>query len=77
MALQIAAEQPSLYLDVKAAADRARLIEPALFLKRHADKPVILDEVPRLSNHTGQRRRLRCSALRAPPGQSPKPQCLR
>ncbi|MEB3167313.1 MAG: ATP-binding protein [Synechococcaceae cyanobacterium] len=48
LALQIAAEQPSHYLDLEAAADRARLAEPALFLERHADKLVILDEVQRL-----------------------------
>ncbi|MFM7238840.1 MAG: ATP-binding protein [Cyanobium sp.] len=48
MALQLAESIPSLYLDLEAAADRARLAEPALFLERHADKLVILDEVQRL-----------------------------
>lgn len=48
LALQLAESIPSLYLDLEAAADRARLAEPALFLERHADKLVILDEVQRL-----------------------------
>jgi predicted AAA+ superfamily ATPase len=48
LALQLANEVPSLYLDLESTADRARLAEPALFLERHADKLVILDEVQRL-----------------------------
>jgi predicted AAA+ superfamily ATPase len=48
LALQLAASLPSLYLDLEATADRARLAEPALFLERHADKLVILDAVQRL-----------------------------
>ena len=48
LALQLAASLPSLYLDLEATADRARLAEPSLFLERHADKLVILDEVQRL-----------------------------
>jgi len=48
LALQLAATTPSLYLDLEASADLARLSEPSLFLQRHADKLVILDEVQRL-----------------------------
>ena len=48
LALQLAATIPSLYLDLEASADLARLSEPSLFLQRHADKLVILDEVQRL-----------------------------
>jgi predicted AAA+ superfamily ATPase len=48
LALQIGRELPSLYLDLEATADRARLAEPALFLERHAERLVILDEVQRL-----------------------------
>jgi uncharacterized protein len=35
----------SLYLDLEKASDRAKLIDPELFLKAHADKTVILDEI--------------------------------
>jgi len=48
LALQLGQTLPSVYLDLESAADRARLAEPVLFLNRHADKLVILDEVQRL-----------------------------
>ena len=48
LALQIGRELPSLYLDLEASADRARLAEPALFLERHGERLVIFDEVQRL-----------------------------
>jgi len=48
LALQLAATTPSLYLDLEASPDLARITEPSLFLQRHADKLVILDEVQRL-----------------------------
>jgi len=48
LALQLAATTPSLYLDLEASADLARLGEPSLFLQRHTDKLVILDKVQRL-----------------------------
>ena len=48
LALQLAATTPSLYLDLEASADLARISEPSLFLQRHAEKLVILDEVQRL-----------------------------
>ncbi|MFN3996683.1 ATP-binding protein [Algoriphagus sp.] len=35
----------SLYLDLEKASDRAKLVDPELFLKAHADKTVILDEI--------------------------------
>ena len=50
LALQLAEERASLYLDLETQADRSKLSEPALFLERHADKLVILDEVQRLPN---------------------------
>jgi predicted AAA+ superfamily ATPase len=48
LALDTAAERPSLYLDLEALADRERLSDPVLFLQRHADKLVVLDEVHRM-----------------------------
>lgn len=44
----IAEDTPSLYLDLETMADRAKLSEPALFLKQHTDKLIILDEIHRL-----------------------------
>ena len=43
----VAAERPSLYLDLESPSDKAKLAEPELFLRRHADKLVILDEIQR------------------------------
>ena len=48
LAQQLAASQPSLYLDLEAPSDRAKLAEPELYLRQHSDKLVILDEVQRL-----------------------------
>lgn len=48
LAERIAETRDSLYLDLEAAADRARLSEPALYLAAHEKKLVILDEVQRL-----------------------------
>jgi uncharacterized protein len=47
LALAIAEERPSVYLDLESTADRARLAEPALYLADHADELVILDEIHR------------------------------
>lgn len=47
LALAVADERPSIYLDLESEADRAKLAEPELYLDRHADKLVILDEVHR------------------------------
>jgi uncharacterized protein len=38
-------EKESLYLDLEKSSDRAKLVDPELFLKAHADKTVILDEI--------------------------------
>jgi predicted AAA+ superfamily ATPase len=48
LALQIGDQRPSIYLDLEAAADRDKLSDPVLFLARHADKLVILDEIHRM-----------------------------
>jgi uncharacterized protein len=50
LALTIAEERPSIYLDLESDADRAKLTEPELYLAEHTDKLVILDEVHRLPN---------------------------
>ncbi len=50
LALTIAEQRPSIYLDLESDADRARLAEPELYLAGHEDKLVILDEVQRLPN---------------------------
>lgn len=47
LALAIADERPSLYLDLEAASDRAKLADPALFLRAQEDRLVILDEIHR------------------------------
>lgn len=48
LALSLAEKTPSLYLDLESRADRAKLSDPALFLERHEDRLVILDEVHRV-----------------------------
>jgi len=48
LALSLADKTPSLYLDLESRADRAKLSDPALFLERHEDRLVILDEVHRV-----------------------------
>lgn len=50
LALAIAEQRPSIYLDLESDADRAKLTEPELYLSQHSDKLVILDEVHRLPN---------------------------
>ncbi|MCU0807784.1 MAG: ATP-binding protein [Candidatus Contendobacter sp.] len=47
LALAIAEDRPSIYLDLESDADRAKLAEPELYLADHEDKLVILDEVHR------------------------------
>lgn len=55
LARQLAARHPgSVFLDLESSADRARLAEPELFLARHRERLVILDEVqfvPELFSH--------------------------
>ena len=48
LALAIAAETPSIYLDLEAREDRAKLTDPAAFLARYEDRLVILDEIQRV-----------------------------
>lgn len=48
LAKAIAAGQPSLYLDLEAPADRAKLTDPALYFAAHEETLVILDEVHRI-----------------------------
>jgi predicted AAA+ superfamily ATPase len=47
LALEIAKHQPSIYLDLEAESDRAKLTDPELYLSQHEDELVILDEVHR------------------------------
>lgn len=47
LARQIAAGQPSVYLDLEQPADRDKLSDAALYLAGHTDKLVILDEIQR------------------------------
>lgn len=48
IALAIGQTCASVYLDLEQPADRAKLTDAALFLRRHADKLVILDEIHRV-----------------------------
>jgi predicted AAA+ superfamily ATPase len=48
LALQLAEEVPSLYLDLEASEDRRKLADPALFLRQYEDKLVVLDEIHRV-----------------------------
>ena len=48
LAHAIAAGRPSLYLDLENSTDRAKLVETELFLARHEDMLVILDEIHRV-----------------------------
>jgi predicted AAA+ superfamily ATPase len=48
LALQVAKTRDALYLDLESEEDRAKLTEPALYLREHQDKLVILDEIHRL-----------------------------
>lgn len=48
LALAIGASRPSVYLDLEAERDRARLADPDDFLGRHADELVVLDEIHRM-----------------------------
>ena len=48
LALTIAEETSSLYLDLEAREDRSKLVEPALFLRDYEDRLVVLDEIHRV-----------------------------
>lgn len=47
LALEIAGERPSVYLDLEEVDDRARLASAKSYLEDHADELVILDEIHR------------------------------
>lgn len=47
LALELGKDRPSLYLDLESPSDAAKLAEPEMFLERHEDKLVILDEIQR------------------------------
>jgi predicted AAA+ superfamily ATPase len=47
LALDVAANRPSLYLDLESERDRAKLADAELYLADHRDKLVILDEIHR------------------------------
>ena len=47
LAHAIAEQTEALYLDLEAAADRAKLADPALFLSEYEDRLVVLDEIHR------------------------------
>ena len=48
LALAVGEDCPSIYLDLESPSDLAKLAEPELFLRRHEDKLVILDEIQRV-----------------------------
>ena len=48
LALWVAEQQPSVYLDLERSSDRRIMIEPDLYLDEQAGKLVILDEVQQL-----------------------------
>ncbi|MDZ4322748.1 MAG: AAA family ATPase, partial [Alphaproteobacteria bacterium] len=48
LALTIAAEVPSLYLDLESLEDRVKLKDPAFFLRNYEDRLVVLDEIHRV-----------------------------
>ena len=48
LALAIAEDRDSLYLDLETGADRAKLSDPTLFLASYTDRLVILDEIHRV-----------------------------
>lgn len=50
LALDVAHERTSIYLDLESESDRAKLAEPEIYLAEHADKLVILDEIHRVPN---------------------------
>ncbi len=48
LARSIADGAPSVYLDLEASEDRAKLADPALFLSAYEDRLVVLDEIHRV-----------------------------
>ncbi|MDE2826392.1 MAG: ATP-binding protein [Bacteroidota bacterium] len=48
LAVEIADKTEALYLDLQSGSDRARLIDPRLYLRHYEDRLVILDEIHRV-----------------------------
>ena len=48
LALQLADQRPSLYLDLQLDTDRVKLDDPAPYLLEHSDKLIVLDEIHRV-----------------------------
>jgi predicted AAA+ superfamily ATPase len=48
LALMLAQERPSVYLDLESREDRAKLTDPELFLRNFQDRMVVLDEIHRM-----------------------------
>ena len=48
LALEVAGQQHSVYLDLESDADRNKLNDPVLYLSRYRDELLVLDEVHRL-----------------------------
>ena len=48
LAMSIAEQTSSLYLDLESREDRAKLADPALFLREYEDRLVVLDEIHRV-----------------------------
>ena len=48
LALRLASERPSIYLDLQRMEDRTRLSDPSAFLERYEDRLVVLDEIHRV-----------------------------
>jgi len=47
LALALADQRPSLYLDLQSEADQIKLADPGYYLRQHADKLIVLDEIHR------------------------------
>lgn len=50
LALALAEQRPSVYLDLESQSDLAKLTEPELYLAQHQEKLVVLDEIQRRPN---------------------------
>lgn len=48
LALQIARQQPAVYVDLEDPADRAKIDDPSFYFAQHRDELIILDEVQRV-----------------------------
>lgn len=58
LAVTLAEEAPSLYLDLEATEDRRKLSDPPLFLRQYEDRLVVLDEIHRVPELFGALRGL-------------------